>query len=91
MGPYYFGDRILEITNRKGRDRALVLELVIEAIESNHLDGSTFTTWGLGAGFWGSRVYQALRWLEHQGLIARVPKCRNQLNEWFVVKERGQL
>jgi hypothetical protein len=91
-GVYYFGERISDFPKARNRNRgytrAETLELVLEAIEREHADGSTFTTFGLTAGIWGGRVYAPLRWLEHIGIIARVPKPSNQLNEWFVVGAR---
>jgi len=91
-GIYYFGPRIDDYPHRTARNRgytrAETLELVLEAIERDHMDGSTFTTWGLAAGIWGGRTYAPLRWLEHIGIVARVPKLPNQLNEWFVVGAR---
>ena len=88
-GHYYYGDRILHPRPGPGRGRPLAgrardLELVLEAIERDHPDGSEFTTWGLRAGLWGARVYRVLRWLEHRGVIARRPTARNTANRWYV-------
>lgn len=92
-GIYYFGDEILNTTPhpRRGsytkRTRAEVLEFVLEAIEDNYLDGMVFSQYDLMAGqWWGSRVYQALRWLEHLGLLERMAgrKNKNSKNLWKV-------
>jgi hypothetical protein len=98
-GIYYFGDEILKEVSaqRRGsytkRTRAEILESVLEAIEDNYLDGMVFSQYDLLAGqWWGSRVYQALRWLEHLGLIERTNprrKHKNTKNLWRV-KDNGQ-
>lgn len=79
-GAYYYGDRAHS-------KRAVTLELVLEAIERDHMDGSAFTTWGLACGIWGGRVYGPLRWLENRGLIERLPRSGSTtLNRWRVVR-----
>lgn len=94
-GPYYFGDR-MATTGLGGKarwqNRAEVLERVLETIEDNYSrPGDTFDTYTLArqAGVWGSRVYQALRWLEHHRFIARLPRKQNTLNVWFVLADMG--
>ncbi len=89
VGLYYFGDEIL-LHPQKWQSRAEVLELVLEGIEEWYMDGKEFRTWSFGRaiGVWGDRVYRALRWLEHQGILEQNKKPGHGNTNFWRVSEQ---